>query len=177
MEMAAKRAIKGQGELPFESTLSQEELEAAPGYMADFFEALFALVAETGKELHIVTEGAGVLVLHEALAHMKTAGPNGAPLGRPPKDLITSLNLVLPAVGIPRARDQILPLIAAMNAGRETPRARVHLPAEPLEERLCFGAYGKSILHLVANAFEDRIRDDIAFDGFKKPGAPAHSLE
>ena len=172
MEMAAKRAIKGQGELPFESTLSPEELEAAPGYMADFFEALFALVAETGKELHIVTEGAGVLVLHEALAHMKTAGPNGAPLGRPPKDLITSLNLVLPAVGIPRARDQILPLIAAMNADRETPRARVHLPAEPLEERLCFGAYGKSILHLVANAFEDRIRDDIAFDGFKKPGAP-----
>jgi len=172
MEMSAKRAVKGQGELPFESTLSLEELEAAPGYVADFAEELFALIAETGKELHIVTEGAGVLVLHEVLAHMETAGPNGARLGRPAEALITSLNLVLPAVGIPRAQAQTLPLIGAMGQGGERHRAQVHVPGKALEERLCFGAYGKSILHLVANAFEDRITDDIALTGFGKPGAP-----
>lgn len=172
MEMGAKRAVKGKGELPFESTLSQEELEAAPGYVAEFIEELFALVSETGKQFHIVTEGAGVLVLHEALAHLEGAGPNGGRLGRPAKDLVTSLNLVLPAVGIPRARAQVLPLIAAMNARPGPTRARVHVPDKDLEVRLCFGAYGKSILHLVANAFEDRITDDIALTGFGKAGAP-----
>lgn len=172
MEMAAKRAVKGQGELPFESTLSQEELEAAPGFVAEFFEELFALIAATGRELHIVTEGAGVLVLHEALAHMATAGPNGGRLGRPAEELITSLNLVLPAVGLPRARAQVLPLVAAMNAAPGPVRARVHVPDRALEERICFGAYGKSILHLTANAFEDRITEDIANLGFGKQGAP-----
>jgi hypothetical protein len=172
MEMAAKRAVKGQGELPFESTLSQEVLEEAPGFVAEFFEDLFALIAETGRELHIVTEGAGVLVLHEALAHMESAGPNGGRLGRPAEDLITSLNLVLPAVGIPRARAQVLPLVAGMNRAAGPVRARLHVPDRALEERLCFGAYGKSILHLTANAFEDRITDDIALKGFGTPGAP-----
>ncbi|MFW5641537.1 MAG: C1 family peptidase [Roseicyclus sp.] len=172
MEMAARRAVKGQGELPFESTLSQEELEAAPGFVGAFFENLFALVAETGRELHIVTEGAGVLVLHEALAHMATAGPDGGRLGRPAEELITSLDLVLPAVGLPRARAQVLPLVAAMNRGPGPARARLHVPDRALEERLCFGAYGKSILHLTANAFEDRITHDIARLGYGRQGAP-----
>lgn len=157
MEMAAKRAIKGQGELPFESTLSIQELEDSPGYMAEFFEALFRLVSASGVELHVVTEGAGVLVLHEALAHMATAGPSRTRLGPPPEELFASLNLVLPAVGVPRALDQILPLVARMNAGTGKPRAKVHLPDKPLQNRLCFGAYGKSILHLVSRAFEDRL--------------------
>ena len=36
------------------------------------------------------------------------------------------------------------------------PRARIYVPTPELEERVKFGAYGKSILHLVSRAFEDR---------------------
>ncbi len=159
MEMAAKRAITGSRELPIESVREIYEGEEALGPIADFFDELLELVESSKTELHIVTEGAGVLILHEALMYLAakrrhTAGTEGT--AGLPQDLITSLHLVLPAIGLPRARDRILPLIAAMNNGAEN-RAHVYVPNAELESRVCFGAYGKSILHLVSRAFEDRM--------------------
>lgn len=160
MEMAAKRAITGLRELPIESVREIDEGNAAPGHIADFFEELLDLVESSKIELHIVTEGAGVLILHEALAYLstkrlRTRGAEGT--AGLPQDLISSLHFVLPAIGLPRARDQVLPLIAAMNTGAEK-RAHVYVPDAELEGRVCFGAYGKSILQLVSRAFEDRMR-------------------
>lgn len=159
MEMAAKRAITGLRELPIESVREIDEGTAAPGHIACFFEELLDLVESTKTELHIVTEGAGVLILHEALVYLankrrRTGGAEGT--AGLPQDLITSLHVVLPAIGLPRARDQILPLIAAMNSEAKK-RAHVYVPDAELEGRVCFGAYGKSILHLVSRAFEDRM--------------------
>lgn len=159
MEMAAKRAIAGLRELPLENLRDRDQGDVEPGPVADFFEELLRLAETSGTELHIVTEGSGVLILHEALAYLsskrrRTGGAQGT--AGLPQDLISSLHLVLPAIDLPRAGDQVLPLVAAMNTSAEK-RAHIYVPDADLEGRVRFGAYGKSILHLVSRAFEDRM--------------------
>lgn len=175
MEMAAKRAIAGLRELPLENLHDMDEGDVEPGPIADFFEELLSLIESSGTELHIVTEGAGVLILHEALAYLsskrrRSGGAEGT--AGLPKDLISSVHVVLPAIDLPRAGDQVLPLIAAMNTGARK-RAHVYVPDVELEGRVCFGAYGKSILHLVSRAFEDRMPGNGTGTGTASDGAAA----
>lgn len=102
-----------------------------------------------------------------------------------PASLFDSLHLVHPAIGWSRAQAFLVPLIKRMNeapdavtpvrhgkSGRKSDGgstvepvstdkagrpARIYIPSDSLEAQLCFGAYGKSLLHLVARAFEDRL--------------------
>lgn len=93
---------------------------------------------------------------------------------------IATLSLVMPAIGIDQARKHILKLVRKMNSGKGLPAlpvpafdpvtqrtgdvaagteplpARIYVPDARLEERVGFSSYGKSILHLVANAFMER---------------------
>lgn len=98
--------------------------------------------------------------------------------GRKADDYIDTLHLIHPAIGLPRAQKCLLPFINRVNGkitGELRPpsraqspvvhplikskicrRACIYLPDKKLEERICFGIYGKSILHLVSRSFEDR---------------------
>ncbi|MGR3320710.1 MAG: hypothetical protein ACU0DK_02130 [Pseudooceanicola sp.] len=179
IEIAARRSIAGTGELPFEADDQDGHPRLKPGFVMPLVRDLFDLVAERNAELHIVAEGAGVLLLHEILDHID-ANANGvgegALRGRRIDRLISSVHLIGPAIGMPRAGKQLLPFMARLNAGAsgETggeaahfdlrhlapgARARLYLPSPELEARMCYGAYGKSVLHLVSRAFEDRYRD------------------
>lgn len=182
IELAARRALHGTTELPFEPEEDDRAAQVAPGHAAHFFADVMRLKAETGCEVHLVAEGAGALVLHELLTLLdEDADKPASERLFPCHDLdrlFDTLHLVHPAIGLPRARKRILPLLSAMNArpcekamlpeGREPAavqplvaagagtRARLYLPTPEFEQRIRFGSYHKSILHLVARAFEDR---------------------
>ncbi|WP_209425812.1 C1 family peptidase [Pararhodobacter sp. SW119] len=176
IEQAARRAVHGTKDLP-EEDLDDLDAPANPGPLVEVLRDLLKLTAAEGIELHIVTEGAGVLVLHEMLRYLDKH--DSAALD----DLhrrITTLSLIHPAIGLPRARKWVVPLVEKMNkiqiVGVETPvppplrtaaeddaapampppRARIYLPSPALEDRLCFGVYSGSLLQLVSRSFEDR---------------------
>ena len=169
IEQAARRAINGTPDLPEE--LDEDQIQAGP--VVGMFLDMLDLAASPGRELHIVCEGAGVLVLHELLRHLAH--------DRQRHDLfvqrIDTLALIHPAIGLPRAARDVLPLVHRLNAeqsgavqtpirpegrparnrGRQPPRARIYLPSSELEERLEFGVYSGSLLKLVSRSFEDRL--------------------
>ena len=178
IEMSAMRALKGTGELPFEQ--HHDRSYSKTGIVGDFLHSLLDLKEKTGCELHIVAEGAGVLMVHEMLSLLQPDMP--PPFSRPGVDFretwFDTMHLVHPAIGLPRAQNVLFPRIAQMNGVLDPARhsksrargpvvqpvlraaddvpARIYVPTEELEDRVCFGAYGKSVLHLVSNAFEDR---------------------
>ncbi|WP_074220706.1 hypothetical protein [Rhodovulum sp. ES.010] len=183
IEMSARRAVRGTGELPYEPDETDAPRRLERGYLADLLADMMKLKAETGCELHLVAEGAGALVLHEMLSVIDedaglTPKSRRSFCGHDTRELFDSLHLVHPAIGMPRAQKLLVPLIADMNgkiAGKRRrasrarspnvqpllktkmrPPARVYMPTPDLEEAVHFGIYGKSILHLVARSFEDR---------------------
>ena len=119
-------------------------------------------------------------MVHEMLSllEQKTRWFDPASLTPGGTDRFDTLHLIHPAIGMPRAGKRLIPLISVMNGSAEgkkkrktssrkpvvqeylehktPPRARVYIPTPELEDRVNFGAYGKSILHLVSRAFEDR---------------------
>ena len=181
IEMSALRSVRGPEELPFEKGERPKLDPLELGYVGDFAGSLMRLKDETGCELHLVAEGAGALVVHEMLSALAQDRETGGKRfgGKQAEDYIDTLHLVHPAIGMPRAQMGILPLLRAMNRGIDgpkrgeseakepnvrpllkhdgDPRGRIYVPTSALEERVHFGAYGKSILHLVARAFEDRM--------------------
>lgn len=181
IEMSALRAVRGPHELPFEKGERPHLDPLELGYVGDFLSDLMDLKDETGCEVHIVAEGAGALVVHEmlsALAHDREQ-IEGRFKGRAASDCIDTLHLLHPAIGMPRTEMHLMGLMERMNRGIDgkeraesrsakpnvsallnhdaEPRARIYVPTEALEKRLHFGSYGKSILHLVARSFEDRM--------------------
>lgn len=184
IEISALRAVRGPGELPVEKEENPHRLPDELGRLGDFIADLMRLKADTGCEVHVVAEGAGVLVVHEILMLIKeaTRGRHKQLRRLASKDFFDTLHLVHPAIGLPRANRELVKLMNAMNRRRvrargtpiedqskdiaplikqsQAPRARLYIPSHPLEKRVCFGQYGKSILHLVSKAFEDRMPPD-----------------
>ncbi len=205
IEIGARRALRGTGELPFEPDDQGDLDRIKKGFVARFLSDLIELKKKHDCEIHIVAEGAGALVVHEMLALLEedaerlaelekrkdcTCGAvepdkpedndeEDAPLhGAKAEDIIDTLHLVHPAIGLPRAQKVLLPFVKKVNgrivAKRNDPnpsdvpevtplinskkprRAAIYLPEKKLEDRICFGMYGKSILHLVSRSFEDR---------------------
>ena len=181
IERGARHAVHGLGESPGEMYGDRPRGPLRQGYVMRMVEGLFRL-AVSGRQVHLVAEGAGVLVLDEILAFVAAAadaGGDGADRMARAADLFSSVHLVAPAIDLPRAARRVIPLMERMNgcatgapgadtgrprAGPLTPgadfhprsRARLYLPDAAFERRLCFGAYNRSILHLVSRAFEDR---------------------
>lgn len=180
IETSAHRAVWGTGELPQEHETQGDPKRFEPGYVAGMLTALVKQKDATGCELHLVAEGAGALVVHEMLAFAE--GQLDADVG----ELFASVHLAHPAIGLPRAERRLVPLMQAMNGASDgktnrarqpgTPhveplvetglaaKARIYVPTTGLEEVLCFGDYGKSLLHLVSRSFEDRRRAPRAED-------------
>lgn len=188
IEQAARRAVHGTPDLP-------EEIDEGPmppveaGPVVDVFRDMLELGAPPEYELHVVCEGAGVLLLHEFLRYL--SANDRAAYARLDRR-ITSLSLIHPAIGLPRAARHILPLVERLNQGQaaatqtqvrpegrptrnrrhQPPRARIYLPSTEVEARLCFGVYDGSLLQLVSRAFEDRLEQECG-DGQNDPGRAA----
>jgi hypothetical protein len=182
IELGAQRALRGIGELPQEADDNCPGPLIEPGYVAQMLADIWALKQETGCEVHLVAEGAGALVVHEILSAIADDATRPKSERRfcrhDPENLFDTLHLVHPAIGLPRASQRLVPLISAMNgtvAGKRNRasrgpvpvveplivsaaerRARIYIPTRRLEKAVRFGSYGKSILHLVSRAFEDR---------------------
>ena len=138
------------------------------GHLGKFLTELYNLVEQINCEIHIVVDGAGALVFEEMLRMFERLDEmKRSELA----SRITTVNLSLPAIDMERANHRILPLIHLLNyqSKKNMPHqpdgtgphdwispARIHVPSKELEGRVCNGDYGKSILHLIANAFEDR---------------------
>jgi hypothetical protein len=171
IEQAARRAVHGTPDLPEEIDDNlDDKLKPLiePGPLVEMFCDMLELAAAPGCELHVVCEGAGVLVLHELLRFLRQRDRIEIDALCP---RLTSLSLIHPVIGLPRGRRHVLQLIAEMNrqAGNrkqtpvratEQPRrssrqapppARIFLPGPDLEKRLCLGAYGGSLLQLVGH--------------------------
>ncbi|MEY8840176.1 hypothetical protein AB9K41_14215, partial [Cribrihabitans sp. XS_ASV171] len=182
IEMGARRALRGSGELPYERDEQDDPERVEKGHAGTFLADIIRLRQQTGCEIHLVAEGAGVLVVHEMLAIL-AEDAEASPSDRlfpahEAEALFDTLHLIHPAIGMPRAAKQLMPLIRRMNGtargrrapepetdtprvtplrkGAEDTRARIYIPTPQLETCIHFGSYGKSILHLVARAFEDR---------------------
>ena len=180
IELSARRAVAGPTDLPYEK--DEDDLTRfTPGFVINFVKDLFEFVEHSGAELHFVTEGAGVLLLHEILDCIADDAerPEDKRIfsKHAPEDLFTSVHLIGPAIGMVRAKKKLVPFLGRMNGalrkrGGVRPEdlddieplvnlldpapAQIFAPTPELEDRLSFGLYNKSILHLVARAFEDR---------------------
>lgn len=179
METSAQNLVHGPADRPTEVHSVSGSVAVQPGYGADLLRGVMALKAKIGCEVHLVAEGTGALVVHEMLAAIRRDADCGAGYfcHHDPSALFDSLHLVHPAIGWTRAQAKLVPLIQRMNetaervpdtthpgkrvapvsaenAGRP---ARIYVPSDALEAQLCFGAYGKSLLHLAARAFEDKL--------------------
>ncbi|MGI9417936.1 MAG: C1 family peptidase [Geminicoccaceae bacterium] len=133
----------------------------------ELFEEASSLCAENGKyRLHVVAEGAGAVLLGfllERLAELPEAGDQDfrARLF----EAIDTLSLVAPACTLAQFSDSYRGLIdhlqtadldRSKNDREKRPKVALYVPSVALERRMRVGLYGKSMLHLVANGFEDR---------------------
>ena len=172
--------MAGPTDLPYEK--DEDDLTRfTPGFVVNFLKDLFEFVENSGAELHLITEGAGVLLLHEILDCIEEDAEKPADArifsNHAPEDLFTSVHLISPAIGMVRAKKKLIPFLGRMNRdlrkrGGVRPEemedieplvnlhdpapAQIFTPTPELEDRLSFGLYNRSILHLVARAFEDR---------------------
>ena len=183
IEMGARRAVRGSGELPFEPAEIDKLQRIKQGFAKLCIVDLIKLKQDTGCEIHVVAEGAGALMVHEILSALdedskaKDRAHSDA-VDWWTKDIFDTLHLIHPAIGLPRAEKCLIPFIEKMNGpikgkkrrksavrtpqvrsvikSETDPCARIFIPTRDLEDRVQFGKYGKSIVHLVSRAFEDR---------------------
>lgn len=134
----------------------------SPGVLADILLRINSLLGPLGCEIHIVTEGAGALVLDELLRFFgKLALQDKRTLMR----RLTSITVSLPTIRLDQSQKRITRIMELLNKtarAREFSRtslwiqpASVLLPTVELEERLSFGSYTQSLSTLIARAFED----------------------
>lgn len=154
VEAGARRAVWGTDE-----GAGVRNSRGLNGHLARFVRVLYRILDARRLKLHVVAEGAGVLVLDELVELLRRENR----LSRFER-VLGSLDLALPAIRVETARERVLPLVERLNArpvaSGAVPPARVHLPSADLEARVRVGAYGKSILHFVANACMPRGLDD-----------------
>lgn len=131
------------------------------------FDDASRLCMETGKyRLHVVAEGAGAVLfgyLLERLAEL----PNESDKAFCARlfDAIDTLSLVAPACTLDHFSDSYRGLIDHLQTKEldrsrkdreKRPKVALYVPSVALEKRMRVGLYGKSMLHLVANGFEER---------------------
>ncbi len=108
--------------------------------------------------IHIVAEGAGAIFLDrylKSIAVHKEEKERDALLSR-----VKSIDLITPSIGLERVFESHWgKLFTRLQPKRARDCAvRLWIPSDDDERRLCVGAYGKSIQHLIANSFEYRVQ-------------------
>lgn len=195
IELSAVRAVSGIHSRPHHDS----NISVPDGHVTCLINDMLEMQMTTGTELHMVAEGAGALIVQEILRHQsRSTTKQGFELS----NHLHTLSLSIPAIGIPRARKHLIPLVKTMNAResdlcacsvpsysaperkqtldashtqRHIAPARIYVPSAELENRLSFGAYSGSLLQLVSRAFEDRWLDqDIEITSLVNPEDPAN---
>lgn len=120
------------------------------GEATDALAKISVLSAQHSKRLHIVTEGAGSLLLAELLRTEGERQPDGYALS----DILASLTLISPLNTKPDFDEKIGPFLEEW-AHKRGLRAFILMPDSVFEERLCVGAYSGSWADLIQNALEE----------------------
>ncbi len=171
VESCARRAIWGNVDPSSNAPLRGDTPDGRLGLL---MHKIYTELKDTDCEIHLVAEGAGVIVLDEMIRMFARLDDEmETELARK----ITTINLSLPAIktnlgqngltGAEPPREHALTLVNYINYCRTKGLegalpdkwvlpAQIHIPSQALERKMCNGAYHKSILHLIANAFEDR---------------------
>ena len=110
--------------------------------------ALVEFCGATGKRLHIVTEGAGILLL---AALFRADGVEAAALA----DVLDSMTLVAPLITRQEFNDTVGRFLLTWQVGDDR-RALILKPDKQLDDRLCVGTYSRSWTDLVSRAFEEK---------------------
>ena len=126
---------------------SAAKASAAEGDARHALGALVGFCTETGIRLHIVTEGAGVLLLASLLGG-EAGGPNGL------SGVLDSLTMVAPLITRKEFNLTIGRFLLTWQKGQAR-RAVILKPDKHLDDRLCVGSYSRSWTDLVSRAFED----------------------
>ncbi|MGI9436365.1 MAG: C1 family peptidase [Geminicoccaceae bacterium] len=148
----------------------QRAATEAAGYKGSFFHLLEQASAACqgcgNYKLHIVAEGAGAVLLGSLLDRLhKGATPEDSALQPAFFAAVDTLSLVAPACTVRAFGNQYRGLIDHLQskemdrpreARRKRPKVALYVPTVALEKRMRVGLYGKSMLHLIANGFEDR---------------------
>jgi hypothetical protein len=133
----------------------------AGGDAAFAVSALTTLCAQSGKPLHIVVEGAGVLLLTEVLAAVMRSRDEAKRLCA----ALSSLTLVAPLCTHHDYAHGLGPFLA-MWRERTGRRAVLFKASVDFDERLSVGAYSRSWTDLVSNAFEEQPVKLVSSPGF-----------
>lgn len=146
---------------------SAEHATASSGPCTRLFEEASGLCTETGRyRLHVVAEGAGAVLFGNLLKRLTLSKTESDKAVRTRLfEAIHTLSLVAPACTFAQFRDSYRGLIDHLQtkdldrsrSDREKrPKVVLYVPSVALEKRMRVGLYGKSMLHLVANGFEER---------------------
>jgi len=138
--------------------------ETSAGSDGDATHALDRIVAlcqHTGRRLHIVTEGAGILLLAALLRDRENRSARDAALTR----VLYSLTMVAPLI-TSEAFNPTVGRFAEVWAPGEG-RATIFRPNADLDERLCVGTYSRSWTDLVSRSFEETPTRLVGAHGFR----------
>lgn len=139
------------------------------GDAAHALRAIVRLCNKHGLRLHVLTEGAGVLLLSALIGD----GKGGFGTDGDFADALESLTLVAPLITPQDYKATIGPFLVAW--GKTTGRRAMMFKPDPhFDERLCVGAYSRSWTDLVSRAFEEEPTLLIGAHDFKAdlPGDP-----
>lgn len=172
LDVTIEETVRGIGRAFWRDIRHAARRAAEPGGDGvHLFETFARIGTEGGHKLHVVAEGAGALLLGEVVRQAK----QGRTL-RALADGIASLSLICPPVRIDKDHASIdefersiAPLTRKLAERKRD--AVLYVPSARMESRMRVGSYGRSILHLVANAFEDRLKADllVAYGDRKRP--------
>jgi hypothetical protein len=124
---------------------------AQPGKLGRAVAKIAEFCRDRKRPLHVVTEGAGALVLRDLIDLAASEGFSPGQL----LDGLASVTMVFPTIPVDET-DRLLAHMEALNTRAGRKAAAVLLPSRALEAQLSFCGYGKSANHLVACAFVDR---------------------
>ncbi len=117
---------------------------------------LFDRLAATGAPLHLLTDGAGAILLGRYLRSLEEGAlpPDEAARRQRLRERFfaatASLTLVTPPLTLAAFDEAFGPLIDHLPEGRAT----LWVPSRGLDAKLHVGAYARSILHLICHGFE-----------------------
>ncbi len=122
------------------------------GDAADTLNQIIGLCQRAGKRLHIVSEGAGILLLAELLRE----GPDADAEARDAalSDVLASMTLVAPLITRQAFEATVGRFLEVWNT-RTQRRATMFRADAAFDERLCVGTYSRSWTDLVSRAFEE----------------------
>jgi len=160
------------------------ETAAAPdGDATHALDRIAALCRDTDRRLHIVAEGAGILLLAALLRDGESRDTRDAALTK----VLYSLTMVAPLI-TSQAFNATVGRFAEVWAPVEG-RATIFRPNADFDERLCVGTYSRSWTDLVSRSFEEtptrlvgahgfsnRLRGPIGFRSLKAPDIPTGDL-